>query len=86
MLMLSKHGTRSITTEKMSQYQFYKNRPNDVIFWVDNHETIGERLFSFDKKVIFNLFKDYPYRLTSEQKRIFDRENPFWKDFFKDRK
>ena len=42
-------------------------------------------IFSFDKKVKFNLFRDYPYKLTLEQKEIFDKENPYWADFFKDR-
>jgi len=41
--------------------------------------------FSFDKKEIFNLFRDYPYKLTQEQKDIFNAENPYWADFFKDR-
>ncbi len=46
---------------------------------------IGEHLFSFDKKQVFNLFQDYHYKLTKEQKEIFDKENPHWKEFFKDR-
>ena len=41
--------------------------------------------FSFDKKTVFNMFADYPYKLTEEQKRIFDKENPYWADFFSDR-
>lgn len=65
---------------------FYKEHKKDVIWWVDNTETIGEYLFSFDKKTIFNLFEDYPHKLTKEQKEIFDKENPYWADFFKDRK
>lgn len=64
---------------------FYKEHKKDVIWWVDNTETIGEYLFSFDKKTIFNLFADYPHKLTKEQKEIFDKENPYWADFFKDR-
>lgn len=64
---------------------FYKNDPNDVIWWVDNLETVGEFLFSFDKKKIFNLFRDYPDALTDNQKEIFDKENPDWVRFFKDR-
>ena len=32
------------------------------------------------------MFHDYPYKLTKEQKQIFDKENPEWADFFKDRK
>lgn len=66
--------------------RFYKEKPTDQIWWVDNTgEKVGEHLFSFDKKKVFNLFADYPYNLTPEQKEIFDRENPFWADFFKDR-
>ncbi len=65
---------------------YFKNSPSDVIWWVDNSaETKGEWLFSFDKKVVFNMFADYPHKLTAKQKEIFDRENPFWADFFKDR-
>jgi len=65
---------------------FYKNNPNDKIWWVDNLETIGEWLFTFDKKTIFNMFSDYPHKLTPEQKAIFDKENPEWAKFFSDRK
>lgn len=64
---------------------FVKNNPNDKIFWVDNPDTKGEFLFSFDKERVFNLFADYPYKLTKHEKEIFDEENPYWKDFFKDR-
>lgn len=64
---------------------FYKNEDTDQIWWVDNIEKVGEHLFSFDKKKIYNLFRDYPHKLTKEEKEIFDKENPFWKDFFKDR-
>ena len=68
---------------------FYKNKKTDKIFWVQNKNwqdiKIGEFLFSFDKKTIFNLFQDYTHKLSPEQKQIFDRENPEWADFFKDR-
>lgn len=64
--------------------KFYKEHEDDEIWWLDS-ENKGEWLFSFDKKKIFNLFADYPYNLTPEQKEIFDDENPYWKDFFKDR-
>lgn len=66
--------------------KFYKNNPDDAIWWVENDDTVGEWLFSFDKKQIFNMFADYPHKLTAEQKKIFDKENPYWADFFKDRK
>ena len=65
--------------------KFVKNNPDDKIWWVDDHEKVGEWLFSFDKKHIFNMFRDYPHELTDEQKKIFDEENPYWADFFKDR-
>ena len=31
------------------------------------------------------MFADYPHKLTPEQKETFDKENPYWADFFKDR-
>ncbi len=62
---------------------FYKENPTDKVWWVSNIDTFGEHLFSFDKKVIFNLFRDYPNKLTKEQKEIFDKENPYWANFFK---
>ena len=67
------------------QQKFYKNKASDTIWWLDNPGVVGEFVFSFDKKILFNMFADYPYKLTSEQKEIFDKENPYWADFFKDR-
>ena len=64
---------------------FSKNRKTDVIFWVDNCDYIGQHLFTFNKRKIYNLFRDYPYNLTAEQKEIFDRENPYWREFFAER-
>lgn len=64
---------------------FYKQNESDEIWWTDKLDTVGEFLFSFDQKKIYNLFADYPYNLTKEEKEIFDKENPYWKDFFKDR-
>lgn len=66
-------------------YDFYKEKETDKVYWVDNFDSVGDFLFSFDKKVIFNLFRDYPYKLSKEQKQIFDKENPFWANFFKER-
>jgi hypothetical protein len=63
----------------------YKNNPTDVIEWVDN-DMIGEFEFTFDHgQTIFNLFADYPFKLSPEQKALFDKENPYWADFFKAR-
>ena len=64
---------------------FYKQNNTDKIWWLDNKGTKGEFVFSFDKINTFNLFEDYPWKLTREQLAIFNRENPFWANFFKDR-
>ena len=64
---------------------FYKHNESDSVWWVDDLDHIGNFLFSFDKKKIFNLFADYPNALSKEQRKIFDEENPHWKEFFSDR-
>ena len=53
--------------------------------WLDSPERVGEMLFTFDGKTVFNLFRDYPQALTEEQKQVFDEHNPYWKEFFADR-
>ncbi len=66
--------------------RWYKNNDSDKIWWKDTPDVVGEWLFSFDKKEeVFNMFADYPHKLTAEQKAIFDKENPEWADFFSDR-
>ena len=64
---------------------WYKNNPNDKIWWLDNPNVIGEWIFSFDKEKQYNMFEDYPYNLSKEEREIFDKENPYWKEFFEDR-
>lgn len=64
---------------------WYKNDDTDQIWWKDTPDEVGLWIFSFDKKQEFNMFADYPYKLTPDQKEIFDKENPSWADFFKDR-
>ena len=72
-----------------SQFQdvlgFVKHNPDDKVYWIESTGEVGKFLFSFNKKKVFNLFADYPHKLTKEQKQIFDEENPEWADFFKDR-
>lgn len=65
--------------------EFYKENNTDKVWWVDNSDKDGVFEFSFDKKKIYNLFRDYPHELTPEEKAIFDKENPYWKKFFADR-
>lgn len=71
----------------MSDDKFYKQNPNDQIWWLNNaEETTGEFVFSFDKVKTYNLFRDYPHNMTAKEVEIFDRENPLWADFFSGRK
>jgi len=77
--------TNNTKEQAVASNKFVKNNESDQIWWVET-EAKGEWLFSFDKKTVFNMFEDYPYKLTAEQKAIFDRENPYWADFFSDRK
>ena len=66
--------------------EFYKQHPNDTIWCVLHQGVKGLHEFSFDKKKVFNLFRDYPHELTDEQVAIFDAENPYWAEYFSDRK
>lgn len=54
--------------------------------WVEEPEKLVKGSLLFDGITIFNLFRDYPYKLTPEQKEIFDEKNPYWADFFKEKK
>lgn len=73
------------------EYEFYKNNKGDKIWWANEIVTgqtmpkLDEHLFSFDKKKVYDLFKDYPNRLTNEEQEIFDKENPFWVKFFSEK-
>lgn len=71
--------------ETVNGVTFYKEDANNKIWWVEDPDDIGSWAFSFDQKNIFYMYRDYPYKLTREQKEIFDRENPYWADYFKDR-
>lgn len=68
-----------------AQSSWYKENDTDNVWWLDQPDRVGEFVFSFDKKKVFNLYRDYPWKLTAEEKAIFDRENPFWADYFKSR-
>lgn len=53
----------------MPRDPWYKNEETDKIWWKDT-DYIGEFIFSFDKQHEYNLFQDYPYKLTKEEKRF----------------
>lgn len=64
---------------------FYKEDEKKRVWWIDRLDVVGEYLFSFDKKKIYNIFLDYPHNLTKEEKEIFDEDEPYWKEFLKNR-
>lgn len=66
---------------------FYKENPKDKIYWYEFHDgEIGTHIFSFDKKKVYYLFRDYPDNMTPEEVALFDKENPFWAEFLSPRK
>ena len=58
-----------------NKLDFYRE-DGERIWWVDDTTQKGELLFSFDREKIYNFWKDYPDKLTPEEREIFDRENP----------
>lgn len=67
--------------------KWYKENENSNVWWLDNGDDIkGVMIFSFDKRKQYNLFQDYPHNMSKDEVELFDKENPFWVDFFKDRK
>lgn len=60
---------------------FYKEKPGNKIWMVDNLEEIGPMEFSFDKQTIYNYWSDFPDKLNKEQLELFCKENPYWAEF-----
>ena len=65
--------------------KFYRKDKDSKVRWAYVKGYKGIHIFSFDRKKTFNLFQDYPYKLTEEEKRIFDECEPFWARFFNNR-
>ena len=71
----------------MAESKWYKENDGDNVWWLDNGDEIkGVMIFSFDTIKQYNLFQDYPHNMKPDEVEVFDKENPFWADFFKDRK
>ena len=75
--------------QKRVEYTSYREHRGDKVWWVnktvDGERPLGEHIFTFDKKKLFNLFRDYPDKLYVDEWLLFNEENPFWADFFEDR-
>ena len=46
------------------------------LWWVDDPDSTGNFLFSFDKHTVYNLFSEDWDKLSARQKAIFKEENP----------
>ena len=67
--------------------RWYKEHPKDKTVWLAQPDVIGEYIFHIEggSGKIYNMFADYPHNMNPNDKKVFDRENPFWADFFKGR-
>ena len=65
---------------------FHKDNEDSKIWWTSKIDTIGELNISFDRKKFYNLFEDYPYNMSEEEIEIFEKEEPYWANFFAWRK
>ena len=74
-----------VLNKENSNFRFYKKKDNDKIWSVEEIGYIGKLLYSFNKKNIYNVWTDYPHNFTKEEKELFDKENPYWKEFFSGR-
>lgn len=61
--------------------RWYKDEDTDKVWWYDSDRT-GLFLFSFDREKAYNLFRDYPWKLSVTEWMAFNKENEYWYDFF----
>ena len=65
------------------EYAFYKDNVTDKCWHVERKEqVVGPLEFTFDFKKIYNLWTDYPWKMSEKEVEIFNEEQPFWRDFF----
>ena len=62
---------------KEGYWDWDKHNENDTIWWSSPIDSVGGTVFSFDKKIVFDFWTDYPDKLTPEQIAIFKKENPY---------
>lgn len=68
--------------KKDENIYFFKKNENDKIWWVASKKRRGLLAVSFDKEKIYNLFTDYPEKFSKDEKKMFDKENLYWKNYF----
>ena len=69
----------------MSNKKVFKRKKGDKVYWLEQPGVIGDMVFSFDGKKRYNLFRDYPHKLSVKEWLVFNAENEYWKNFFADR-
>lgn len=74
----------TITQDESNIREWYKNKESDSIWWTTSPH-VGEFLFSFDKLKIYNMFQDYPMKLSKSEQALFAKENPYWRRMFAER-
>lgn len=75
MSKFDKNGENKNDVLRIGMY-FYKKKESDIIWWIGHIDWCDGQLFSFDKKKIYNVYRDYPRNLTKKQREIFEKENP----------
>ncbi len=67
----------------LKDFLLFRKDKNGRLWWVNHVDDDGLMEFTFDKRTIYCLFGDYPEKLSPKQKKICDKANPYWADFFK---
>lgn len=76
----------AVTGEKIDGAgDFYREKKRYEVWRLEAPDSFGINYFTFDKKNIYDMFRDYPHSLTNEEKELFDIVFPNWKEFFNSR-
>ena len=70
------YGETEFASCPLDDCEDFQRKKGNLIWDTGRIDRIGEFLFSFDKKTVFNFWTDYPQKLTKEQIEIFKREKP----------
>lgn len=72
-----------LTEKQKKEFEFYKEESeDDKVLFIRQQNVCGQIEFTFDKETIYNFFEDYPEKLTKSQRKLFDKEHPYYKEHF----
>ncbi len=60
---------------------FRTHSANNRVWWTGLADGTSVIFLSFDKKNLYNIYRDVPQKLTEEQLKIFIEDEPFWADW-----